>query len=271
LSYAAFDDYLTRWALTPDGDPIVTRTSRLLPVRWRGVPAILKVAMHPEEKLGNQVMQWWEGVGTARVLAHDDDALLLERAVRTTSLADLARTGRDDEASRIICHAIADLHTPRKKPLPILVPLTKWFADLESAASVRSGFFARSAAAARELLATPKDVTVLHGDIHHGNVLDFGERGWLAVDPKGAIGERAFDYANMFCNPDHDTAAAPGHFARRVEVVGAAAQLDRARLLKWILAWSGLSAVWSIGDGESPETALAVAELAAQQLSGQDV
>ena len=33
----------------------------------------------------------------------------------------------------------------------------------------------KSAAAARDLLATPRDVVVLHGDIHHDNILDFGE------------------------------------------------------------------------------------------------
>ena len=63
---------------------------------------------------------------------------------------------------------------------------------------------------AAELLASPRDVTVLHGDIHHGNILDFGARGWLAVDPKGLVGERGLDYANLFCNPDTATATGPG-------------------------------------------------------------
>jgi len=26
---------------------------------------------------------------------------------------------------------------------------------------------------------------VLHGNIHHRNILDFGARGWLAIDPPG--------------------------------------------------------------------------------------
>ena len=123
-----------------------------------------------------------------------------------------------------------------------------------------------SIAVAHALHSTPHDVVVLHGDIHHGNVLNFGERGWLAIDPKGLIGERAFDYANIFCNPEYDTATAPGRLARRVEVIANEARLDRTRLLRWILAWSGLSAAWSIDDGESPSTALAVGELADQQL-----
>jgi streptomycin 6-kinase len=55
---------------------------------------------------------------------------------------------------------------------------------------------------ANVLLSSPQDEVVLHGDLHHGNILDFGTRGWLAIDPKGLLGERGFDYANIFTNPD---------------------------------------------------------------------
>jgi streptomycin 6-kinase len=47
-----FDDYLARWKLTPDGDPIVTRTSAILPVRSAGLPAVLKIATGEEERRG---------------------------------------------------------------------------------------------------------------------------------------------------------------------------------------------------------------------------
>jgi hypothetical protein len=46
-----------------------------------------------------------------------------------------------------------------------------------------------------------RDVVVLHGDMHHENILKFSSRGWLAIDPKGLVGERGFDYANIFCKP----------------------------------------------------------------------
>ena len=65
----------------------MTHSSRLLPVRRRGVPAMLKLPMEAEEKRGSLLMPWWDGKGAARVLAHDRDALLLERAMGTGSLA----------------------------------------------------------------------------------------------------------------------------------------------------------------------------------------
>ena len=81
-----FENYLHRWRLDPDGEPITTTTSRLLPVRRDGVPAMLKVATEPEERRGADTMTWWDGDGAAHVLAHEGDALLMERAEGSTSL-----------------------------------------------------------------------------------------------------------------------------------------------------------------------------------------
>ncbi len=266
-----FDAYLSRWNLSPDGDPIVTRTGRLLPVRAGGAAAMLKLATEADERLGGVLMEWWDGDGAARVLARSDDALLLERAEGGRSLIEMAHNGRDDEACRILCAVAARLHAPRSKPVPDLIPLSEWFAELEPAAAARGGILVRCAETARALLSDPREAGVLHGDLHHGNVLDFEARGWLAIDPKRLMGERGFDFANIFTNPDLDhpdrpLAVRPERFARRVEVVADTARLERKRLLRWILAWTGLSAAWFLGDGDSAAVNLRVAELAAAEL-----
>ena len=265
-----FEEYLSRWNLVEDGEPISTHSSRLLPVRQDGVPAMIKIAMEAEEKFGGELMSWWDGQGAARVLAQEGDAILLERAEGIRSLEKMACNGEDDEATRILCEAIARLHAPREKPLPYLIPLDEWFRGLEPAAAKYGGILLRCAATARELLATPQDTVVLHGDIHHGNILDFGARGWLAIDPKRLIGERGFDYANLFCNPDKKIATMPGRLARRAEIICEISGLDRKRLLQWVLAWSGLSAAWWLGDGIEAEADLTVAELAAAELQKYD-
>jgi streptomycin 6-kinase len=120
-------------------------------------------------------------------------------------------------------------------------------------------------------LTEPREVVALHGDLHHGNVLDFGTRGWLAIDPKGLVGERGFDFANIFTNPDLDNptrplATQPDRFLRRLEVVTEATTLDRKRLLSWTLAWTGLSAAWSLASGDSTAIVRQMAELAAAEL-----
>jgi streptomycin 6-kinase len=262
------DDYLVRWNLTPDGEPLTTQTSILLPVRSEGEPAMLKIATEAEERRGAESMVWWGGNGSARVLAHEDDALLLERARGGVSLVEMVRDGRDDEASRIMCGVAARLHASQNDPPPrSLVPLTRWFAELEPAASRYGGILSQAAETARVLLDEPRDVVVLHGDIHHGNILNFGSRGWLAIDPKHLVGERGFDFVNILRNPDAQIALAPGRFSRQASVVAEAAGLDRVRLLQWTLAFTGLSAAWILADGNTPELDLAVAELAAVELA----
>ena len=255
-----FDPWLERWSLTVDGTPIRTGYADLLPVLREGAPAMLKIARMPEERRGAALLDWYGGRGAVRVYDADGPALLMERPRSTRSLVDLSRSGRDDEATRALCATVNALHARRERPLPPgLVPLDVWFRSLESA---DYPLLARARAVARELLADARSPIPLHGDIHHGNVLHDGERGWLAIDPKGLRGERTFDYTNIFCNPDFRSATDPAVFSRRLDVVVEAADIERERLLKWVLAYAGLSAAWCIQDGEDPALPLAIVEIA---------
>ena len=263
-----FDAHLARWDLIPDGDPIATHSSDLLPVRRSGLPAMLKVAREDEECWGWLALDYWDGDGAARVLAREGNALLLERAMGPLSLSRMVYDGRDDEASRILCAVAAKLHAPRPRARPAaLIPLEEWFAPLPPIARAQGGVLAAAAATAHRLLADPRDVVVLHGDLHHDNVLDAEGRGWIAVDPKRLLGERGFDFANLLRNPDVEPALAPGRLERQLDVVAAAAQMDRARLLQWVLAFTGLSAAWYIVDGDTSTFDLAVAERALAELA----
>lgn len=261
-----FKPWIERWGLEPDGEPFVTPFgSRLLPVRHDGEAAMLKIAVHPEEMRGGAIMAWYRGGGAAGVLVHDEVAVVLERLEGPQSLAVMARSGEDAAACRILCETVARLHAPRPGPPPeVAVPLDRWFAALWPEAERSGGLYAKAASVARELLADPGAQVLLHGDIHHGNVLDGGARGWLAIDPKGVLGARGYDYANLICNPDADTALA--HFDARVTIAAAASGLGREGVLRWVLAYVGLSASWTLSDGGDPRQALAIAEEAVARL-----
>lgn len=268
---AILDFYLHEWGLAVDGRMIATRSARLLPVHRHGVPAMLKICLDDEERRGSVLMEWWDGAGAAPVLMRNGAALLLLRAAGEASLPEMARTERDDEACRILCATAGQLHASRPEPNPDLVPLERWFRDLGPAADRYGGILVHSAQAARTLLAAPRDICVLHGDLHHDNVLDFGGFGWLAIDPKGLMGERGFDFTMMFMNPDlidptPPIATDPEHFVRRVAIVSEVASLERARLLRWILAGAGLSAAWFLNDGDHADVCLRIAELADAEL-----
>ena len=268
----SLDPWLSRWRLVPDGGAFSTHHARLMPVRQAGRAAMLKLTAQPDEIRGGAVMAWWAGDGAAPVLARDGGALLLARAEGGPSLSDMARGGEDDRACQIICETARHLHRTRPNP-PELTPLPVWFRELEQAASNHGGLLAAAWAAASALLAEPQEPVVLHGDLHHDNILDFGTEGWLAIDPQGLWGERGFDFANIFTNPDlsdpaRPVATRPGMFQRRLNLVAEAAGLDRRRLLQWVLAWTGLSAAWFIADDDPlARIDLAIAEAAAAELA----
>ncbi|GGE27703.1 streptomycin 3''-phosphotransferase [Agaricicola taiwanensis] len=253
-------EILEAWRLVSDGPLLTTRSSWVIPVQREGSPAILKVARTPDEQAGYRLMTWWNGEGAAKVFSSSTGALLMERASGASDLAQMAWSGRDDEACRILCDTAARLHAPRNDPLPDLHPLEAWFQPLFQLAPEHAAL-APAADIARRLLASPFDVGPLHGDLHHENVLDFGERGWLAIDPHGLLGERTFDYANIFTNPDlsdpsRPLASLPGRLEARLDVVIGATGVEPERLLRWIVAWTGLSAAWFIGDGDDTGTAI---------------
>jgi streptomycin 6-kinase len=116
------------------------------------------------------------------------------------------------------------------------------------------------------LLAAPQEPAVLHGDITHANVLDFGDAGWLAIDPKGLVGERGYDYANLFRSPTL-AMASPERYRRQLTLVARLAALDPARLHDWVIGHGALSAAWHAEDGarQSAATALAFVEMVLAQ------
>ncbi|MFJ6024090.1 aminoglycoside phosphotransferase family protein [Brevundimonas sp. NPDC092305] len=251
-----FAPWLDRWSLTREGPEIRSHAGHLLPVRRGDEALMLKVSAEADEREAWRLLEWWDGDGAVRLLAHEGDAILMQRATGSRALADMARADRDNEVTAILCAALTALHRPRGAPPPAgLVPLEENFAQLWPAARTFGGSLAAAATTARRLLNDQQEVRPLHGDLHHDNVLDFGSQGWLAIDPKRLIGDRAFDYANIFTNPDlsdptRPVATRPGVFERRLEIVQALSGLKRERLLDWIVAWTALSAAWYLGDDD---------------------
>jgi streptomycin 6-kinase len=185
--------YRKLWRLSADGESFISYSGLLQPVAYNSLPCMLKIGRGEKDERSNMLMAWWNGTGAAPVLHHDNTAILMERALGRQSLTEMVKNGQDDEASRIICQAVAKLHA-HSGPYPgYLIPLNERFRSLRIAVEQHSGLFEQCLKIAEQLLSDQKEVVALHGDIHHGNILDFGQKGWLAIDPKGLIGERGFD------------------------------------------------------------------------------
>jgi streptomycin 6-kinase len=93
-----------------------------------------------------------------------------------------------------------------------------------------------------ELCATQRRERLLHGDMHHENVLFDRARGWLAIDPKGVRPLR-----NPCGRPD--LFAQPDVIRRRADLFARTLFIDSARALRWAFAQAVLAAIWQIEDG----------------------
>ena len=246
---------MAAWRLEADGAAFATRWSTLVPVRRDGAALMLKLAHSLEEARGGRLMQAWGGAGAAFVSARRGPALLMERAPGGTL------AGLDDDAATRAIVAVAGRLRAATPPLPRLVPLRRWFRALWPA---REGVLGACAAVARGLLEDPRDEGVLHGDLHHGNVLDFGAAGWKAIDPKGLWGECGFEFAALLRNPDAGRALAAGRMERQAALVAALTGIPPERVLAWVAAAAGLSAAWTLSDGGDAAADLALARRALQ-------
>ena len=177
-----------------------------------------------DERAAADLLRWFAGSGAVRLYAADADALLMERADNEVSLKTMAISGDDDRAAEILADCVKQLHAPRESPVPSgLTPLREWFRSL-FARQAQLPILAQCADVAQRLLAAEHESTVLHGDLHHDNVLH-SVRGWLAIDPKGLIGERTYEVANLLGNPwpHGEIVHQPGRMLRLAELYAQAA------------------------------------------------
>jgi streptomycin 6-kinase len=256
--------YLKMWHLSDHQLLAQTVTSDVYTVDLNGTRVVLKLLtpLGNEEKEGAVALRYFDGHGAVHLLHEDDHAHLLEYA-DGEDLTGMVKNGQDGQAAAIIADVLNRLHNV-SAPIPSqgLTPLPIWFRELfkKGASDNHDSIYKRAASLAEKLLVHPRDVRVLHGDIHHQNIRYQAQRGWLAFDPKGLVGERTFDAANTLCNPIdmpnlvHDEA----RLLKISQILARKMDIELPRLLDFVFVYSCLSASWSISDNADPSHALRV-------------
>lgn len=209
-------------------------------------------------------LRWVDGDGAVKLIDRADDLVLLEWAGERRLLDHLNEHG-DDAATEIAAEVVKRLHAPRDvaPPYPFMT-LTDNFASLFARAETdrRAGVRSQYVEAARRadaLLADQRDMRPLHGDIHHENIL-LSRRGWLAIDPKGLIGDPAFDIANLFYNPvESELRTSAARAVSMATILSRSLGCDVAKVLDYAFAFSALSASWHLEDGNGEEAARSLA------------
>lgn len=187
--------------------------------------------------------------GAVEVMNQTDGAMLLERAIPGYSLRQFFPT-RDIEAVSIVSEVIRKLRCLSKPSIEVFPPIRDWLISLDSSHEMLRQYLPKARALRDELLKTMGTPVLLHGDLHHDNILAHGAE-WKVIDPKGVIGEVDYEVGCFIRNPVQDLPSHPDCLRiimNRIDGFSCQLNLDPNRILKWCFVQSVLAAVWALED-----------------------
>lgn len=254
------DEMARLWDLQP-GDPITPVSySYVLHVRLlEGEAAILKLR-YPGSNADREIeaLRAYAGQGAVRLMRYDRErgALLIESA----SPGSDAVTLTDQEASRALVAIMEPLHSVLHGSgmFPTTYEWGEGFrrylrANPDHSGPIPSDLLEAGAGLYEELEDSAAGPALLHGDLHHANMRFDRNRGWLAIDPQGVIGEPAYEMGAFLRNPIDQLVKQPDLASRtrlRAELLASLTGIDRRRILGWAVAQAVLSAIWAWEDQE---------------------
>jgi streptomycin 6-kinase len=235
-----------------------------------GGEAVIKIGF-PGEKTTTfneiKMLEFLGGKGVCKLLRFDEKrfALLLEKLSPGENLKEICR---DDEAKavEIAIEVMRDFR--QKAPENIEFPrLEQWFDDLKKAEKI--GFAPEYVKKARrffdELNSATRTKTLLHGDFHHENILSAGREKFLAIDPKGIIGDIGYDLSIFMINHANWLKSEPDlpeKLDAAIRAFSEAFDIEPQNLRRWIFAHSVLSAWWTFEEtSENRKNELAFTEI----------
>lgn len=220
-----------------------------------GTPVMLKLGV-PSFDFSNEIktLNVYGGKGCARLLKADAErgAMLLEKLVPGTMLSE----EKDEKAA---VQTFTEVWKAIRRPVPPECKnptILDWSSgldryknkDKDGAGPIGLSNIELAQSYFQELSETTEGMELLHGDLHHENILYDDKKGWLAIDPKGVVGDRYFDLISFMTNHLLTKENPKELLLQRVEWITEELSFNRERLLKAGVAMGILSTCWSIED-----------------------
>lgn len=245
---------LSALGLSLIGEIANTPAAKLYHVTRSDTECVLKV--YHSGRLGNEapgatVMRAWATSGAmVEIFDTYGDAILMQR-LDGPLLGDLVRDGQDDIGCEHLANTARRLHQSPPNVSAPLPPLDAWFQalfDLRFSDTCTEDLRAnmrQAAELARTLLRNTSETVVLHGDLHHDNVV-LTQTGPVAFDAKGVRGDKAYDLANAIRNPKgaFELVNNPDRIARCVAHYAGMLNVSEQRMSDWAAAKCALSIAW---------------------------
>ncbi len=216
------------------------------------MPVVLKIGIPAHDFLNElKALEFYDGNGSVKLLASDGQkyGMLLTHIEPGTTLRSFFPQ-KEKEAIEYACTVMKKLHT-RQLPSHVKFPtITNWFSllnRLEVPHDLQS-HIKQAHAIVDELQSSAQSHHLLHGDLHHDNILLDASGNGIAIDPKGVIGEAAYEVGAFMCNPTELSAQpnVPAILDARLEQFSDILKIERTRLAKACYARIILSACWTV-------------------------
>jgi streptomycin 6-kinase len=213
-------------------------------------PIILKLGLDNEGLTREAfALKCFFGCGAVKMLAENNSIFLLERAVPGISLKSYF-PDREQESIEIACGAIKKLHQASIPGAHNFPHIKDWLTALDKDWPIHDGYLQKAKKLRDQLLQTSEADVLLHGDLHHDNILQNSDE-WLVSDPKGVIGESAYEVAAFIRNPMPELmhhADAPNIIHNRITRFSELLELPSQRILDWCFVQAVLAWVWALED-----------------------
>lgn len=214
-------------------------------------PIILKLGLDNEAlRLEAFALKCFAGCGAVKVLAEDKGTLLLERAMPGTSLQSYF-PAREHESIEIACRLMKKLHQTNIPAAHNFLHIQDWLTALDKDWNIPHEYLQKARKLRDQLLKTAGPDVLLHGDLHHDNILQNGND-WVVIDPKGVIGEPAYEVAAFIRNPMPDllNIQDPEQMIQsRIKGFANLIDIPVKRILDWCFVQAVLAWVWALEDG----------------------
>ena len=267
---ATLAEVVERWRLTKVAPAPDLSYNFVAFVRTDQGAAVLKIGFASND-LREEVkaLMAFDGRAAARVLDHDFEkgAVLLERLEPGVSMWSSWSEEVDDLQTEAAAQTMLSLWTEPKEGFKTTRDWCKAYDRFLEAHSSNAPFSPRlvqdAKRIAEELHSDNLPAKLLHGDFHHGNILSSGQD-WKVIDPKGIVGEPAFEAGTWIRNPCDrilQVSDLSRLINRRLRIIADVTHIDLKRLHAWSFCVCLLSACWSAEDGEGWSEALACAEI----------
>jgi len=222
-----------------------------------GMQVVVKAGV-PGEELTREIaaLRVFDGDGTVRLLDADTGlgVMLLERLEPGESLAEVES---DEELTRAAASVMQQVWTPAPADHSF-ASVSEWAAGLGKLGEHFGGGYGpfpqdmvdAALSLFAQLLDPGSDRTLIHGDPHPQNILSAQRMPWLAIDPKGVVGEPLYDVATFAGSlPRLPAESDQKRFlVRRVDQLADELDLDPRLIAEWGIAQSVLSGWWSFED-----------------------